>query len=134
MSSAAKTILAFGAYVMVTGATIAVAPNSVLALFGFPPAQEIWIRVFGMQVLVVGFYYCAAALGEATPFFRATLYGRGAMTVFFVVLVGLGLMGPMLLLFGVAEVVGAVATAVALRREAGRGEALAPVAVPHARK
>jgi hypothetical protein len=125
MSRAAKTILVFGIYVMLSGALLATFPNFMLGTLGLAQTQEIWIRLLGAQIVVVGFYYSAAARGEAVAFFRATLYGRTGMALYLFVLVGLGLVGPAILVFGVIEIVGAAATALALGRDGRPAQAVA---------
>ena len=86
MSRAARSVLAFGIYLVVLGVGLLVAPDTLLALFGQPPTQEPWLRVVGLVVLVLGLYYLGAAREEVTVFFRWTLWGRPLAVV---ILVGL---------------------------------------------
>jgi hypothetical protein len=115
MSAAARTMIAFAVYIAITGATLLVAPNALLALVGLPPTQEIWLRVLGMQIVVVAYYYYRASVSEATGFFRATVLGRTAMGVFLTGLAVTGMTGPALVLFGLLEFAGAIWTGLALR-------------------
>lgn len=115
MSSAARTIVAFGLYMALVGAILVAVPNVLLTLVGLPPTAEAWIRVLGMFMVIVAYYYYRTALSEATEFFRATVYGRTAMALFLTGLAVSGMTGPVLVLFGLAELAGAVATALALR-------------------
>ena len=48
MHSVALSSKAFGVYVILTGITLAIAPNALLAVLGLPPTTEIWIRVVGV--------------------------------------------------------------------------------------
>lgn len=113
MSSAAKTIAGFALYMTPVGAILVVAPNFLLPLLGLPPTDEPWIRILGMFMIVVSYYYYRAATSEATEFFRATVHGRTVMALF---LAYLGIVGaPVLVLFAAAELLGAVITALALR-------------------
>ena len=74
MASAATTIKLFGVYVIMTGLTLLLTPNLLLALFGTPEAKEIWIRVLGALAIVVGYYYYwACAVGNARAFFAASV-------------------------------------------------------------
>ena len=115
MSNTAKSILVFGIYMAVVGLGFLVVPNAILPLFGFATTGEPWIRVVGSLVSIFAFFYIQAARTELKPLFRWTLYGRAWAFVVFVVLVVLGLAKPMLILFGVIDLLGAIWTGVALR-------------------
>lgn len=115
MSKAAISVLVFGVYVVVLGLGFIVAPNMPLELFGFPATTEPWIRVLGMVLLILAYYYIQAARNEMTGFFRFTVHGRASVILFFIAFVVLDLAQPMLIMFGVADLIGAVWTAWALR-------------------
>ena len=93
----------FGIYIVLVGAGFLFIPNTVLPLFKFPKTNEPWIRVLGSVVLILGFYYIIAAQNELTPFFWATVVGRFALLVSFIVLVVTKKAQPMLLMFGVID-------------------------------
>lgn len=113
MSRAARTIVVFGIYMALVGAILVVAPNVLLTILGLPSTDEPWIRILGLFMVVVAYYYYRAAASEATAFFRATVHGRTVMALFLAVL---GMSGArVLILFGAAELTGAIATALALR-------------------
>ena len=115
MSTAARTIVAFAIYMALVGVILVVAPNLLLTLLRLPPTDEPWIRILGLMMVIVSYYYWRAAASEATAFFQATVHGRTAMAVFLVLL---GITGArILVLFGMAELAGAVATALALRAQ-----------------
>ncbi|HMJ04628.1 MAG TPA: hypothetical protein VK474_00095 [Chthoniobacterales bacterium] len=120
MSAAAKTIVLFGIYMAVTGLTLVVAPNTLLGILQLPLTQEPWIRLLGMFMIIVAFYYYRTAQSEAAAFFRATVYGRTVMG-FFMVWLGLTTIGWVLAVFAVGEWIGAGATWLALRSSAGGG-------------
>jgi hypothetical protein len=115
MSKAAKSILVFGIYAVVVGLTFLVIPNIALALLGGPTSDEVWIRVLGLIVAILGYYYIQAARHELTPFFRSTVQGRPLVLVGFIVFVLLGLAKPVLIIFGVIDLLGALWTGLALR-------------------
>ena len=115
MSNAAKSILVFGIYLVVIGLGFLVVPNTPLALFGFPTTNEPWIRVVGLLVLVLAYFYVQAARSEMQPFFRWTVHARPLVVVCFIVFVALGLAQPMLIVFGVVDLLGAIWTGLALR-------------------
>ena len=103
MSPSAISIFVFGIYIVLVGAGFLFIPNTVLPLFKFPKTNEPWIRVLGSVVLILGFYYIIAAQNELTPFFWATVVGRFALLVSFIVLVVTKKAQPMLLMFGVID-------------------------------
>ncbi len=117
MSRAAQSIFWFGIYVVVLGATLMVRPNFILDLFGFAETEEIWIRVLGSVVFVLGGYYLISAHTEARGFFVATVFGRPALLVIFTIFVLLDLVEPILISFAAFDVAGAIWTALALRAD-----------------
>ena len=118
MTSSARTVFIFGIYLAVLGIGLLVAPGPVLAPFGLPAPQEVWVRVGGMVIAFLGAYYMLAAKHGLRPFLAWTVATRASVIVVFAVLVATGL-GPMvLLLFGAVDLAGAVWTWAALRREA----------------
>jgi len=84
-------------------------------MFFLPPTTEVWIRVSGMLLLFIGFYYIQAARHEMTDFFRWTVYARSSVIVFFAALVLLGFASPPLILIGAVDLLGAIWTGLALR-------------------
>lgn len=115
MSNAARTIVAFAIYMALVGAVLVAAPNVLLGVLGLPATSEPWIRILGLMTVIMSYYYWRAAASEATAFFQATVAGRTAMAAFLVLL---GVTGArVLVLFGMAELAGAVATALALRAQ-----------------
>ena len=117
MSKAAFTVKAFGVYLLLLGIALVVVPNLLLGLFGIPSTSEVWIRVVGLLAFNIGMYYWYAAKSEARPFFSASVYVRAAVPVVFIAFVALGLVSPLLVLFGLVDLAGAVWTFVALRKE-----------------
>ncbi|HSN75701.1 MAG TPA: hypothetical protein VL334_11540 [Anaerolineae bacterium] len=115
MSRPAISILAFAVYMLGLGLIVLIAPNALLALFNLPATSEVWIRVVGVLLLLIAFYYFQAARHELTQFFGWTVYARSSVIVFFVVFVLLGFVSPVLILFGVIDLLGAIWTALALR-------------------
>jgi len=119
MSASARSVLTFAIdlFGLGLGLVLVVAPNVLLQLFGVPVTSEVWIRVVGMLVLLLGFYYSRAALREMTEFFRWTVFVRSTVIVFFTAFVLLGFVSPVLILFGAVDLLGAVWTGLALRSE-----------------
>ncbi|RZJ03520.1 MAG: hypothetical protein EOP39_21545 [Rubrivivax sp.] len=117
MSHAAFTIKAFALYLMALGASLVFAPDFMLPLFGFAPTSEVWIRVLGVVVFNLGWYYWYAAVSEARPFFAASVFTRVFALLAFAGLVLTGFASPMLALFGVIDAAGGAWTWAALRRD-----------------
>jgi hypothetical protein len=116
MSHAAKSVFVFGIYELVLGISLMTMPNPLLALFGFPCTNEVWIRVTGLVVCLFAYYDFLAARHELTDFFRWTAYARSSIILFFTAFVLTGLASPMLILFGAIDLLGAIWTALALRK------------------
>jgi uncharacterized membrane protein len=115
MSNSARSVFVFGLYLVVLGIILLVAPNFLLGMFFLPSTNEVWIRVVGMLLLFLGFYYDQAARKEMTEFFQWTVYVRPTVIVFFAIFVLLGFASPPLILFGVVDLLGAIWTGLALR-------------------
>ena len=116
MSNPAKSVYFFGLYLVGLGAILLVIPNLLLSVFGLPPTGEVWVRVVGMVVLLLGVYYVVLARGESTLFIRLTVYLRSSVIVFFTAFVLLGLASPPLIMFGAVDLLGAIWTGLALRQ------------------
>ncbi len=114
MSKAAKTIVVFAIYMALTGIILLASPNTLLGILRLPLTHEPWIRLLGMFMVIVGYYYYRTAVSEATAFFRATIHGRLTIGLFLVCL-GLSGAGLVLVLFALGEWIGAMATWLALR-------------------
>lgn len=115
MSRSARSVFVFGVYMVVPGIALLVIPNVLLSLFGIAATSEVWIRIVGVLVVLLAFYYIQAAREELTDFFRLTVYTRASIVVFFVAFVLLGLAEPILALSGVVDLLGAIWTQLALR-------------------
>ena len=64
MTPAARSIFYYSFYVFGLGATLLLAPNIPLPIFGLPQATEVWIRVVGMTIIFLGLFYLSAARHE----------------------------------------------------------------------
>ena len=114
MNKSACSVFVFGLYLVLLGIILIVAPNFLLVPFFLPSTTEVWIRVVGVVVLFMAFYYIKAARTGMTDFFRWTVYVRPTLIIFFTVFVLLGYADPPLILFGVVDLVGAIWTGLAL--------------------
>jgi hypothetical protein len=115
MSRTAKSIFAWGILMLVFGTCYLFAPNLFLPLFGFSPTTEVWIRVAGLLIAILGGYYLDCARQNTISFFRATVSGRLLFALGLAVLVGFGFSKPALLLLSAFDTFGALWTWFSLR-------------------
>lgn len=120
MSRAAKSLFVFGIYLCGLGLTLLLVPNLLLRVFGVPPTNEVWIRINGMVVLCLSFYYVLAARAELTAFIRWTVWARAAVIIYFAAFVLLIQAPKALLLFGLIDLLSAAWTWLALRADGAR--------------
>ena len=118
MTRSAMSVFVFAMYLFALGLVLVVVPNLLLRAFGIAETDEVWIRVVGMLVLILGYYYSQAARMGLSQFFRLTVVARTAVLLFFIAIVLAGIAQPILILFGVIDFAAAMWTAAALRSEA----------------
>jgi hypothetical protein len=118
MSGSARTVFVFGIYLAVLGMGLLAAPGLVLAPFGLPVPQEVWVRVGGTVIAILGAYYVLAARHGLRTFFAWTVATRACVIVVFAVLVLSSLAPTVLLLFGAVDLAGAMWTWAMLKRDA----------------
>jgi hypothetical protein len=116
MSKAAISLFVIGIFFILTGIGFLVVPNFVLSILAIPPTNEVWIRIVGMLVLFIGYYYVVAARKELKEFFNATISVRLVCFLCFLVLVLTKTAYPILIIFGIIDLTGAIWTTWALRR------------------
>lgn len=115
MSHSARSVFVFGVYLAALGLTLLVVPNVLLGLFAVPATTEVWIRVVGMLLLFLAYYYILAARKGLADFFQWSVYARATVILFFTAFVLLDYATPSLILFGAVDLLGAIWTAFALR-------------------
>jgi len=118
MTQAARSIVYFGVYILLTGLVLLIAPNVLLSMFGLGSTTEVWIRVLGSVVTGLGAYYVVMGRAEVVQFFNVTVWGRGWIFFSFLGLVAVGMAKPPLVLFGVIDLLGAIWTWRALKAAA----------------
>lgn len=118
MSQPARTIQIWSFYMIGLGLILLIVPNLLLSLFGIAPTSEVWIRVIGVIVLVLGYYYFQAARHELTPLFHWSVTARILPIVAFSLLVVLASAPPQLILFGLVDLLSALWTRWALGKTA----------------
>jgi len=118
MSRCAMSVFVFSIYLYLLGFVLVVTPNTLLKIFEFPSADSLWIRVTGMLVIILGFYYSHAARAEIRPFFVWTVIARSSVLLFFIAFVIVDFAPPTLILFGVVDFAAAMWTLFAIRSDA----------------
>jgi hypothetical protein len=116
MSYAAKTVFAFGAYMLGQGAILLFVPNILLGIVGLPLTNEVWVRVLGLAITALSFFYVMAARADFKPFFQWTLITRTFQLVVFIGLVSSGMVSSIILLFAGIEFLSGVWTFFAIRK------------------
>jgi len=117
MSKSGFSVFVFGLYLLILGLGLLFFPNSILRFFGLLPTDEVWIRVTGMLLLGLSYYYIQAARMDFKPFFRFSVQARPLVIVFFGAFVLLELVKPGLLVLGLIDLLAAIWTGLALRSE-----------------
>jgi hypothetical protein len=125
MSRAAFTIKAFAAYLFVLGGVFVATPNLLLSMFGIP-TNEGWVRVVGLLAFNIGAYAWVAARHEVKVFFAASVWMRTEVFVVLGGLAALGLIPPIVAVFGIADLAGGLWTHLALRADARHAELGSP--------
>ena len=117
MSRAAKSLFVFGIYLCGLGLILLLVPNMILQVFGVPETNEVWIRINGMFLLCLSFYYIQAARNGLTNFIRWTVLTRVAVIFYFAAFVLLVSAPKALLLFGLIDLAAAIWTWLALKKD-----------------
>jgi hypothetical protein len=118
MSKSAFSAKVFAVYLFVVGPLLVVAPNFLLSIFWIPPTSEVWIRIVGVTITMIGVYAWVAAKHEDKHFLKASVYTRFIVFVAFTTFAVTGLASPMIALFGVADLLGGIWTYFALKSDA----------------
>ncbi len=118
MSRSALSVFVFSIYLYLLGFVLVVTPDTLLRIFKFPDADGLWIRVVGMLVIILGFYYSHVARAEMRPFFVWTVIARTSVLLFFIAFVIAALAPPTFILFGVIDFAAAMWTLFAIRSDA----------------
>lgn len=116
MTQPARSLFVFGIYLCGLGLVLLLVPNLILRVFGVPPTNEVWIRINGMFLLFLSFYYTQTARKELIPFIRLTVWTRVAVIFFFAAFVLLVSAPKALLLFGLIDLLSALWTWWALKK------------------
>lgn len=117
MSKSGRSLYLFGIYTLLNGIGLILVPNQMLSLFNVPTTEEIWVRVVGMLIILLGLYYTMAGQADNSHFIQLSVYGRLGVFSFWLVVVILNLVPPVLLFVGFIDFLGAVWTQQLLRSD-----------------
>ena len=117
MKMSSISMLVFAAYLFCLGFIFVFIPNPVIALFGFPPTSEVWIRILGYILAALAFYYFMAVRENAENFYRWSVYARLPVLPTFAAFVLTGVGPPIILLFATFDTVCAIWTWRALKKQ-----------------
>lgn len=116
MSPAAKSVYFFGFYLYLIGLTLMIVPNFFLTTIQLPETNEVWIRIVGVLVFCIGFYYHRIGAGNITEVIKMTITARLFVCLVFTVFVAAKIGPVILLFFGAVDLLGALWTWLALKR------------------
>jgi hypothetical protein len=119
MTKAAKSVYYFGFYLLGLSMLLVFVPNTLLKLFMLEPTEEVWIKVLGAVVFLLGIYYVRTAPTNNEVFIKTTVLNRLLILGWFLLFVILGWGSPFLLLFAGVDVLGAAWTWYELRKGKG---------------
>lgn len=117
MTRSAFSVLAFGLYIAALGVLFVLVPNLLLGLVNIPATDEVWIRLVGMLLLFMGFFYVQAGRHNLVPFFKWTLVTRGIAFFFALGFWLSGFISWIILAFWLGDLAGLLWTRYELRVE-----------------
>lgn len=117
MKKSSTTIFVFGIYLTGMGLGLVIVPNVVLRLLGFPATEEVWPHVVGVLALALAFYYISASRMDLRAFARMTIPARIGVFLLFAGFVMAGWAGPIMIVLGTVDLLGALWTGSALKAE-----------------
>jgi hypothetical protein len=117
MSKSAFSAKVFAIYLFIVGAVLVVAPNVLLSILRLPETSEVWIHVIGVLAFNIGVYAWVAAKHEDKNFLKASVYTRFVLFVAVTTFAVVGLASPMIIIFGVTDLLGGIWTHFALKTD-----------------
>ena len=118
MQSSSRSVFLFGFYLYGVALGLMAQPALLLGAFGITvPDEDIYIRVIGVVVAVIAFYYHRMGQADNRAFAHLTVFARAWIFTAFLVIVLLGEVEPGLLMIGGVDLLGAAWTWWALRKE-----------------
>ena len=110
MNPAARSVYFFGLYLYLVGVTLIFVPNVLMNMVRIPETNEVWIRVVGVLAFCIGYYYHRTARANMLAFFKHTIPTRILVFIAFTSFALLHYVSPMIIGFGVIDLLGAIWT------------------------
>jgi hypothetical protein len=118
MSRAARSFFWFGFWVLGCGLTLALFPSLMMRIASITASSDIMLRVFGTVLVYMAVYYFVAGRKKGyEALYRASVYTRFSAPVAVGVFVFLTKASPLIFIFTAVDALGALWTALALRRD-----------------
>jgi hypothetical protein len=118
MPSSSRSVFLFAFYLYGVALGLIVQPTLLLGIFGIAvPDDDIYIRITGVVVGAIAFYYHRMGLADNRAFARLTVFARAWVFTAFLIIVLLGKVEPGLVLIGGVDLLGAGWTWWELRKE-----------------
>jgi hypothetical protein len=118
MTRAGKSIFYFGFWVLACGVSLMFFPKFCLDIAGINLNDYITVRLFGMVLIYLSIYYFVAGQHpEFRPLYRTTVFTRSSALIIVIVFVLLEMAKPIVIGFVVVDALGALWTALALRKD-----------------
>ena len=76
MWNARFSVLVWAIYELVIGVSLFLIPTQFTQIFGIDDPQEVWIKVVGLTVVLIGVYYLGGVLNNSTWMYRYSVFGR----------------------------------------------------------
>lgn len=123
MSKTALSVYMFGLYAIFgVGLPFLLIPHFAIGLFGMTAGDDMWIRLLGLFVLIMGCYYVMAVRVDFEQFYGWTIPARYATATFMTVAPIAGIVAPTILIFAAVDGIAATLTLLAKRADAAEAE------------
>ena len=117
MKQSSLSMLVFTLYMGILCIGFLLFPVRFVTFFGFETPDPLWIRIFGVVLGILVFYFVLAIRERQYRFYEWTFLGRLVLLPAFLVFVLLDFAPPILLAFGTFETGCGIWTGLALRHE-----------------
>ena len=125
MSRAGRSFFWFGFWVLACGLSLALAPGLMLRVAGITVSNDIMLRVFGTVLVYMAVYYFVAGRRSGyAALYRASVYTRFSAPIVVGLFVIVLKASPLVVCFTAVDALGALWTALALRKDQAEAEAL----------
>lgn len=118
MSRAGRSFFWFGFWVLGCGLTLAVFPSIMMRIADITASSDIMLRVFGTVLVYMAIYYFVAGRRKGfEALYKASVYTRFSAPVVVGAFVLILKASPLIFIFTAVDALGALWTAIALRRD-----------------